>query len=93
MQVQLDAGELEKVAAYMRQREEVPGVSRRVPRAEVLQHNVWLPARYLVQDAPSSSEGIRQLADRRAAVESDLHAVEGRVDALLDTLAAFRHAD
>ena len=91
MQVQLDAGELEKIAAYRERREEVPGISRRVPRAEVLRHNVWLPARYLVQAAPSSSEGIRRLAGRRAAIENDLHAVESRVDALLDKLAAMRH--
>lgn len=91
MQVQLDAGELEKIAAYIERREEVPGISRRVPRAEVLRHNVWLPARYLVQAAPSSSEGIRQLAGRRAVIENDLHAVESKVDALLDKLAAMRH--
>lgn len=91
MQVQLDAGELEKVAAYTARREEVPGVSRRVPREEVLRHNVWLPARYLVQAVPSSSEGIRRLAGRRAAIESDLRTVESSVDALLDKLAALRH--
>ena len=91
MQVQLDAGELEKVAAYTAHREEVPGISRRVPREEVLRHNVWLPARYLVQAVPSSSEGIRQLAGRRAAIESDLRTVESSVDALLDKLAAMRH--
>lgn len=91
MQVQLDAGELEKVAAYTARRDEVPGVSRRVPREEVLRHNVWLPARYLVRAEPSSSESIRRLADRRAAIESDLHAVEHRVDALLDRLAGLRH--
>lgn len=91
MQVQLDAGELEQVAAYMTRRADVPGLCRRVPRTEVLQNNVWLPARYLAEEAPSSSEGIRRLAGRRAAVEGDLHAVESRVDALLDKLAAMRH--
>lgn len=91
MQVQLDAGEMEKVVAYTARREEVPGVSRRVLREEVLRHNVWLPARYLVQAVPSSSEGIARLAGRRAAIESDLRTVESSVDALLDKLAAMRH--
>ena len=91
MQVQLDAEERERIATYMTRREEVPGVSRRVPREEVLRHNVWLPARYLVQAAPSTHEGIRRLADRRAAMENDLHDVERKVDALLDRLAALRH--
>ena len=91
MQVQLDAEERERIATYMTRREEVPGVSRRVPREEVLRHNVWLPARYLVQAAPSTREGIRRLADRRAAMENDLHDVERKVDALLDRLAALRH--
>ena len=44
-----------------------------------------------MQAVPSSSEGIRQLAGRRAAIETDLHAVESKVDALLDKLAAMRH--
>lgn len=77
--------------AYTARREEVPGVSRRVPREEVARRNVWLPARYLVQAEPSFSESIRRLANRRAAIESDLHAVEHKVDALLDRLAGLRH--
>lgn len=81
----LDEEHIQMALNLLRERREMPGVSRCVPCADVLAQNVWLPSRYLPSAA--GEEGPTGQPDRIAALEADLADTQTRLDALLARLA------
>lgn len=68
------------------ERREVPGLSRRVPCAELLARHVWLPSRYLLPAAGNLRTRAQHCRERTAALESEVQATAARVDSLLARL-------
>lgn len=78
---------IQKALELLRERREITGVSRCVPCADVLAHNVWLPSRFLL---PAGGEGERtdETSSRIDALNKELADTQTRLDSVLARLAS-----